>query len=118
MIDDKYNRNGETKRFILAHSMGGLMAAHFAAMRPQKYFNAMTLMAPYFALRNEENFNKYRIQVQILDKIAPTYKYVPFPVLKGTRYPDHIMHFITEDPMIFSKGKMPVRNVAVPQKLR
>jgi hypothetical protein len=88
------------------------MVAHFASM---KSFTAACMMAPYFSLVYEDMFSKYRPWIPIIDLVAPTWKFIPFPT-RG-RQPGHVLHFLT-DPLCYSKGKMPVRNVAVTERLR
>ena len=71
----------------------------------------MSTLAPYFTLVNEQIYVEHERQVKLMDWFAPTYKLVPFPT--KVKPPQHIMHFITDDPLCLSKGKMAVRNVMV-----
>ncbi|TNV77116.1 hypothetical protein FGO68_gene7903 [Halteria grandinella] len=114
---DAYDRQYGEKdvpKFLMGHSQGGLMASHFAALKPG-YFSALALLAPYYTLYSEELFAHWRPYVNALDLFFPTLKLVPFPTYG--RQPPHIIHFL-RDPLCYSKGRMPIRNVKASDEMR
>jgi pimeloyl-ACP methyl ester carboxylesterase len=113
LIDSKYGGESVPK-YLIGYSFGGLISTHLLTERP-KFFNAASLLAPYYRLYDETLWEPYRKWLNFLTLIAPTAKLIPVP--SRQHRVNHLVEFIN-DPNAIHKGKMPVRNIKVIDELR
>lgn len=78
--------------YLVSHSLGGLVSCKLAAQNPTEYAG-MSLIAPYFGLKDPKYYDKYKPGAAFLNWTMPTYK-----IKAGSPYPDWLKHFV-EDPL-------------------
>lgn len=108
LLEEIRRRHGDTPRFLIGHSMGGLIAAKHLLTHQQHYAGAI-LSGP--AIKAAEEPSKLMIWIsRLLSRFAPTAGVLPFDATGISRDPAVVADYIA-DPLVYN-GKMSARLAA------
>lgn len=74
----QYDQSGDTPKFLLGHSMGGLISTFMAANQDKSSvkYNGIVTVAPYFDLYDKTMLSKLKPVVEVMNKVSPN-KMIP-----------------------------------------
>lgn len=108
LLDEVKRRHGDSPRFLIGHSMGGLIAAAHLLTHQQHYVGAI-LSGP--AIKAAEEPSKLMIWIsRLLSRFAPKVGVLPFDATGISRDPAVVAAYIA-DPLVY-RGKMSARLAA------
>jgi acylglycerol lipase len=75
----QYDTSGDTPKFLLGHSMGGLVSTFLAANQDTSNlkYDGVCVAAPYFDLYDKDMLTKMKAMVTMLNAVSPN-KMIPF----------------------------------------